>query len=137
MPQADAASQGAPKDTAAALAAALRALADAVEAQPELLSLAADAMSEDFMAARAPPAAGQASRLAKALRITKRHVFALWPPPAASPSGLSPGPGWTSTAARASVTVSRSPCLLAPECCRVGHLAVVWRMPQFRQENPE
>lgn len=61
MPQADATSQKASQDTAAALAAALRALADAVEAQPELLSLAADAMSEDFMAARAPPTAEQAS----------------------------------------------------------------------------
>ena len=41
--------------TAGALAAGLRALAEAVEAQPALLALAADAMSEDFMASRAPP----------------------------------------------------------------------------------
>ena len=47
---------------AATLAAGLRALADAVESQPELLSHAADAMSEDFMTARLPPATGQASQ---------------------------------------------------------------------------
>lgn len=62
MFQADATTQEAPQETASALAAGLRALADAVEASPELLSLAADAMSEDFMAARAPPATNQVSR---------------------------------------------------------------------------
>ena len=37
------------------LAAGLRALADRVETQPELISKAADLMSVDFMSSRAPP----------------------------------------------------------------------------------
>lgn len=53
--QADATTAVPPTTTAAAVAAGLRALADAVEAHPELLSLAADALSEDFMGARSPP----------------------------------------------------------------------------------
>lgn len=57
--QADATTAAAPATTAAAVAAGLRALADAVEAHPELLSLAADALSEDFMGARSPPTPDQ------------------------------------------------------------------------------
>jgi len=47
----------------AALTAGLRALADAVEATPELLSVAAESMAEDFVAARAPPDANQVCSL--------------------------------------------------------------------------
>ena len=38
------------------LAAGLRQLADRIEAQPEMISKAADLMSQDFMDNRAPPA---------------------------------------------------------------------------------
>ena len=37
------------------MAAGLRTLADAVEATPDLLSVAAESMAEDYMHARAPP----------------------------------------------------------------------------------
>jgi hypothetical protein len=44
------------------MAAGLRALADAVESTPELLSAAADSMAEEFLDARAPPADEQVRR---------------------------------------------------------------------------
>ena len=57
--QATGTGQQTPSAAAAALAAGFRALADAVEAAPELLSVAAESMAEDFVAARAPPDEGQ------------------------------------------------------------------------------
>lgn len=60
-PQAEANSTG----LAQKLAAGLRELADKVEAQPELLSKAADLMSLDFMDNRAPPSEVSPTKLSR------------------------------------------------------------------------